>query len=107
MSSKNPNEILRNFNLFFKESMNTLPKKFVKKGSCEKRWITPIIKALINDRWSAYRNRNFACYRQLKAKIRLMILEAKGNWSNKLINKAKNTWKVVQKCVNSKKSYDI
>ena len=50
----------------------------------DKQWLTPLFKLLINDRWRAYRMKNWALYNHLKAKVKAEIVKAKRSWANKL-----------------------
>ena len=60
----------------------------------EKPWITPLLKLLINQRWEAYRSRNFPRYHQLKKKIKSELSKAKASWIGK--NQRKDIWKTVR-----------
>src|SRR3981189_3273161 len=62
-----------------------------------------MLKSLINDRWTAYRKKDFARCRHLKFKIRLMITEAKQNWSSKISNQTKKPWTILSSLVTTKK----
>jgi hypothetical protein len=61
----------------------TIPKRSVPKSHDDKPWITPFIKSLIHDRWSAYRAGNFSRYKSLSVLIKNKITEAKQTWSNR------------------------
>ena len=72
---------------------NTIPVSFVTFTDNTKPWITPLIKQLINERWSAYRQRNYQLYNHLKQKTRKEIEKSKIIWAKKV--KSQNMWKMV------------
>jgi len=75
--------------------LSTIPKKTVTHSNNDKPWITDRIKSIINQRWSAYRNKNFVKYDHLKQKAKDMICKAKNNWlSNGL--KKNGIWSTVK-----------
>lgn len=71
----------------------TIPVSFASCTSRDKAWISPFVKTLINQRWAAYRARNFPLFNHLKVKVRHEIQKAKVAWVNKA--KSKNLWKAV------------
>ena len=71
----------------------TIPVSFATCTQNDKAWISPFVKTLINQRWAAYRARNFSLYNHLKLKVRQAIQKAKVTWVNK--TKSKNMWKAV------------
>lgn len=77
-------------NLQSKIPYNTV--KFTKK---DKYWITPVLKDIINKRWSAYRNGNMILYNNYKVKVKTEIIKAKNIWFNKLQQSNKGLWKIV------------
>ena len=68
-----------------------IPKRIVPISPKDKPWITPYIKNLIHDRWSAYRCRNFQRYNTLSSLIKTKIIEAKRRWATKNSN-ASELW---------------
>lgn len=78
----------------------TIPVSFVSFTKKDKPWINSYVKSLINKRWSAYRNRNFPLYNNLKLKVRAEIQKAKMAWVNK--TKSKNLWKAVNTVLGKK-----
>jgi len=76
------------------EIIKKIPKKVVKMKQNDKVWITPIIKSLINDRWKAYKNKNFYLYDHLKLKIKNKISKSKKEWAEINLAKHKNPWKI-------------
>lgn len=71
----------------------TIPMHFVTFTEKNKPWITPLVKHLINERWRAYRERNFPLYNHLKQKVRKEIEKSKLIWSKKM--KSRDMWKIV------------
>ena len=59
--------------------------------SADKKWITPKLKVMINDKWIAYRTKNFAKFKHLKLKIQKEIVEAKKKFATSNLKDAKNT----------------
>jgi len=84
--------------------LECIPKKTVKMKSNDKPWINPFIKSLINDRWKAYKNRNFAVFNHLKNKIKIKIIESKKLWAENIILKSKNPWKILKEDTSETKS---
>ena len=60
----------------------------------EKPWMTPLIKHLINQRWNAYRSRDFTVYHHLKEKIKTEIAKTKAAWIKRA--HSKDVWKTVK-----------
>ena len=79
-----------------------IPVSFVTFTSRDKPWITPLVKKLINERWAAFRIRNFSLYNHLKHKVRSEIAKSKLVWTNKF--QSKNLWKTVQTHIGTKAS---
>ncbi len=77
-----------------------IPTKLVTYTSKTKPWITPLVKSLINDRWNAYRMRNFTIYNHLKEKLKIEMEKAKLMWVKKMKNQ--NVWRMMN-TVNSRK----
>ncbi|MEL7309366.1 MAG: endonuclease/exonuclease/phosphatase family protein, partial [Pseudomonadota bacterium] len=59
----------------------TIPAKHVTFTSNTKPWITPLVKSLINERWNAYRQKNFSIYNHLKEKVKKEIEKSKAIWA--------------------------
>ena len=72
------------FHSILSQAMRTIPTYNISLTSKDKPWITPLIKHLINKRWSAFRSRNYETYLRLKLLIRSKITQAKIDWSSKL-----------------------
>ena len=62
----------------------------------DKAWMTPPTKALINDRWTAFRLGQWNLYQHLKLKVKYEIAQAKQIWANKLKSSAYGLWKLVK-----------
>jgi hypothetical protein len=76
-------------------ALKSIPFRKVFLNSCDKPWMTPKLKIMINDRWQAYRNRDFGKYTHYKNKIKSEIINAKKSWINKEKDQSKHLWKVV------------
>ena len=50
-----------------------IPVSYVKFSASDKPWITPVVKDLINKRWSAFRRGDFAAYNHFKVKVQSEI----------------------------------
>lgn len=72
-----------------------LPCKKIKKSSKDKSWITPLLKSLINDRWNAFRSKDFVKYNHLKQKIKNAIVSCKQKWAKNCLQDNKNVWNLV------------
>lgn len=70
-----------------------IPTSYVRFSSKDKPWITPVVKDLINQRWAAYRAKNFPLYTHLKNKVKEEIEKSKSLWFRK--NQTNQPWKVV------------
>lgn len=42
------------------------------------------VKILMNKRWQAYRNKNFAVYKYYQTKVREQIIKVKHSWADKV-----------------------
>ena len=58
--------------------------------------MTPVLKKLIDDRWSAYRSRNWPLYNHLKEKVKGEVFKAKKSWCDRVMQWDKNVWKMVK-----------
>ena len=54
-----------------------IPTRTVALQPTDKRWMTPLVKSLINDRWAAYRHRNLELYAHLKMTVKYETQKAK------------------------------
>ena len=65
---------------------SSIPFKLVPISVRDKPWITPFIKSLIHERWTASRDRNFTKYRRLAILVKSKIAEAKKSWVKRATN---------------------
>lgn len=84
-------------NAFRKE----IPRRLVPNSKKDKPWITPYLKNLIHDRWSAYRTRDFNRYKSLSNLIKRKISDAKSSWA-KRCSKPSDLWSKVHTVLGSK-----
>ena len=70
----------------------------------DKPFITPLIKSLINQRWSAYRKGDFPLYLHLKLKVQNLIRIQKAKWTARARNSPKDMWKVVNEATGGSSS---
>ena len=74
----------------------SIPKRTVFLTSNDKRWMTPITKMMINNKWDAYRSKNWKRYNLLKVKVREEICKAKAIWAAKIKSSSPyGLWKTV------------
>ena len=73
-----------------------IPCKKVSMTMYDKEWITPLIKVLINERWEAYRTKNWAAYNHLKKKVKFEIMKAKSSWAKSLQSGKHGVWRLVR-----------
>ena len=64
-----------------KSALNNIPQRKVWLTVNDKQWMTPKIKIMINDKWSAYRSKNFSVFNHLKLRIKQEIFHAKCKWA--------------------------
>ena len=82
----------------------SIPQREVTLTNRDKPWITPILKRMIEDRWTAYRTRNWPLYNHLKSKVKSEIVKAKKLWSKRLLQRDKNIWNIVRELQGKKQS---
>lgn len=73
-----------------------IPTRSVVMLSKEKGWMTPLIKSLVNDRWAAYRQKNWNLFAHLKSKVKKEILKAKKNWAMRQAETPRGLWRLVR-----------
>lgn len=59
--------------------------------------MTPLTKFLINERWEAFRARDWARYNHLREKVKREISRAKSIWAEKVKSSSNGLWKLVKK----------
>jgi hypothetical protein len=77
------------------KASSVIPFREVIMTNKDKSWMTPKIKYLINDRWYAFRSRNWPVYMHLKDKIKREIVHAKKAWAKKASDNVKQLWSVI------------
>lgn len=82
-----------------------IPVSFVKYTPRDKPWISPVVKSLINARWTAFRSGNFAVYNHLKKKVRQEIRKAKIVWTRRAAGK--NIWEAVNTNLGTRNKHPI
>jgi len=105
LSGKNVNYILENIYATMYSTLDFIPCKTVSYSAKNKPWISDTIKVLINQRWSAYRNKNFTKYIHLKEKVRSLIDQAKSSWLSRYIKKGE-MWRTVR-CLEGKTAEQV
>ena len=86
--------------------VETIPCQYVTMTPRDKPYVTPLIKLLINQRWSAYRQRHFERYQRLSMKVKQLLLKEKKRWALKSEKGSKEMWQVVNECRGTKSSRD-
>lgn len=76
--------------------LSAIPCESVFFSSCDKPWMTPILKLLIDKRWAAFRNKNWASFAHYKAKVKCEIQKAKKLWYAKQSTSSRGLWNVVR-----------
>lgn len=84
-----------------------IPMKEISITDRDKQWLTPLIKLLINDRWRAYRMRNWSLYNHLKAKVKNEIVKAKRSWANKLQSCNYGVWNLAKHVSNKTRKVNL
>jgi len=82
---------------------NCIPRKTIVFSDNDKQWVTPRLKSLLNDKWRAWRNKNFPVFQHFKDKLKSEIVIAKKNWASRIRTNSKNTWSAVNEIRGSKK----
>jgi hypothetical protein len=62
----------------------------------DKSWMTPLTKMIINEKWQAYRTKNWEKFHHLKTKARKEIIKAKTMWAKKLKESTHGLWKMAK-----------
>ena len=74
-----------------------IPKKTILMTSNDKCWMTPITKMLIDEKWNAFRTKDWQRFKVLKCKVATEIKKAKSIWANKLMSSSPSgLWKVTK-----------
>lgn len=91
------NESCELFYSYLRGALNNLPYNIVVRKPNDKPWITNVIKATINKRYEAYRQRNWSLYHHYRDKVHKMIFAAKKSWSQRYLQKH-SIWDI-KKCI--------
>jgi hypothetical protein len=83
------------FNTALKQAASVIPYEYVEMNNCDKPWLSPFVKTLINKRWNAYKKRDWPIFQHLKQKVKSEIVKAKERWIDKSTKNAKSLWKTV------------
>lgn len=89
----------------FLKALSEIPKKKIIITERDKPWITPVLKKMIQDRWDAYRTKNWPVFLHLKTKVRTEIQHAKKSWCDRILEKEKNIWNVVRDLQGKKRQH--
>ena len=73
-----------------------IPQAIVHILPSDKSWMTPITKSLINDKWDAYRNKDWPRFNHLKEKVRTEVKKAKEIWSKRLRRSNYGLWQLTK-----------
>jgi hypothetical protein len=96
MDSDCVDELCRIFYEHVHVAMSFVPSQYVTLTSSDKPWITPLLKHLVNERWKAFRLKNWNLYHHYKEKVKNEIKKAKAVWAGRQIQSAKHVWNVVK-----------
>lgn len=75
----------------------TIPQRKVIMTANDKSWMTPLTKTLINEKWTAYRTKDWQRFAYLKNKVKEEVKKAKSIWANKLKNSTNGLWRMTRK----------
>ena len=95
------------FHEVIEDARSVIPFSYVSITSKDKPWITPVLKSLINQRYLAFRNKNFHLYFHYKQKVKTEIFKAKKNWTNSKISSASGLWSVVKNTANKDNTHGL
>ena len=74
----------------------SIPCRTVHLTQNDKMWITPLTKALIDDKWTAFRLKDWAKFNHLKVKVRQEVKKAKEMWAAKQKKSNYGIWKLTK-----------
>jgi len=83
------------FYAFVNDALATVPQHVVYFSEFDVPWMSPYVKHLINERWEAYRARNWPLFNELKRKAKKEILNAKRNYFQKKSKTVKGLWSFI------------
>lgn len=84
-----------------------IPSMMVEMKERDKPWVTPLVKSVIQRRWNAYRQKDFAAFQHWKCKAKELIIKAKQHWSTKAQRNPSSFWKLVGSVTSSKSGSSI
>ena len=87
-SKSDINEKIQLFYGHLTNALKIISKKRISLTHKDKKWVTPLLKSLITDRWNAFRCKNFEKYNHLKVKVKSE--KSKKFYHKKLISKGSN-----------------
>ena len=73
---------------------STILQKTIKLTPRDACWMTPLTKSIVNEKWAAYRSRNWSHFNRLKAKALIEIRKAKTLWAQKLKQTPYGLWQL-------------
>ena len=102
---KDVNVLTETFEKLLVHNVNcSIPSHEILMSDKDKYWLSPLTKSLIDQRWEAYRNRDWQRYKQLKNKVKSEILKSKQCYIEKLKRQKNNVWKIVEQITGKKNS---
>lgn len=84
---------------------SVIPQAKVVITSNDKPWITPLLKKLIQDRWSAFKTKNWPVFEHLKRKTKQEVMRAKQSWCDRVMRRDKHIWNVVSDLQGKRSQY--
>lgn len=72
-----------------------IPKRDVVMTNGDKDWLTPLTKSLIDQRWEAYRRKEWDKYNSLKVKVKAEILKSKQLFLSRLKSDKHRVWQLL------------
>lgn len=81
---------------FVNLAITVIPQTYVEMSSRDKAWMTPILKNLINLRYSAFRSGNMHLYEHYRDKVKLEISKAKHAWVMRSSRNSNSIWSIVR-----------
>ena len=88
-------EMVTAFYALFDSCASVFPCHYVTFTKNDKPWMTPVLKVLIQQRWCAFRAKNWTMYNHFKLRVKQEIVKAKSLWAEKQRRSAKGIWNVV------------
>ena len=74
----------------------SIPRKIVIMTNNDKHWMTPVTKMLIDEKWEAFRAKDWQRYNHLRTKVKVEIKKAKSLWTTKLNRSPNGLWKTTK-----------